>query len=304
MKRKYQIKTERYKVIIDGFESFINQGNFKSVSSYITAIAELLLWLETKGITNIKKVRQHDIQSYSEYLINRPNERTGGVLSESFIKNQLHSLRLFFDYLMDAGYNDKSFLLPKFVIKHHPPRNIVTRDEMTELFDKCETQFERAILAICYGCGLRRTEAIRLDIRDILISSGKLIVRIGKHDKRREIPLSDNVIKTIKDYVFEQRNELLKDTSKWVDAFFITTKGKRVSNNYLNNKLKEIIVRTGNDEIINKNITLHCLRHSIATHLVENGAGIEEVRDFLGHVEIDTTQLYSSRRRKHKLLNI
>src|ERR1035437_6739060 len=182
MKRKYQIKTERYKVIIDGFESFINQGNFKSVSSYITAIAELLLWLETKGITNIKKVRQHDIQSYSEYLINRPNERTGGVLSESFIKNQLHSLRLFFDYLMDAGYNDKSFLLPKFVIKHHPPRNIVTRDEMTELFDKCETQFERAILAICYGCGLRRTEAIRLDIRDILISSGKLIVRIGKHD--------------------------------------------------------------------------------------------------------------------------
>lgn len=304
MKKTNQIQSETYKTNIRRFKSYLEAEEYKKTGSYLTAITELIVWLETIGITNIKRVKQNEIQEYFNYLINRPNQRRTGLLSESHIKNHLHALRLFFDYLLESSQNDKTYLLPKFVKKRKIPRNILDREEVQELYKVCESQQEKALLSICYGCGLRRTEAIRLDLRDIQIRKGILIVREGKGNKRREIPMSTNVTKDIRKYVFEERSENLKKTEHWEEAFFVNPKGKRLSNNTLNDKLKKIVARTENEELINKNITLHCLRHSIATHLLENGAGFEQVRDFLGHIDIDTTQLYSIRRKRKKIINL
>ena len=91
---------------------------------------------------------------------------------------------------------------------------------------------------------------------------------------------------------------LLKESKQLEKAFFINPKGLRMSGDLLNDILKYIIESTGNNEIINKSITLHCLCHSISTHLQEAGAKIEFIRDFLGHIDIDTTLLYMIRRKK------
>ena len=135
------------------------------------------------------------------------------------------------------------------------------------------------------------------------LSKGILIVKEGKGSKRREIPLSDSMTKDFKKYITVERPGLLKNNALEM-AFFLNNRGERRRGNSLNKRLKQIISRTKNQSLIDKSITLHNLRHSIATHLMENGAGFENVRDFLGHIEIDTTQLYAIRRKRNKTYQI
>lgn len=137
-----------------------------------------------------------------------------------------------------------------------------------------------------------------LNVHDVLLSKGYLVVRSGKNDKRREIPLTETISAEIKNYIFTFRQQRVVFSVPLENAFFLNSNGQRISGGSLNNMLKTICSRSGNRKITAKNITLHCLRHSIATHLQEAGAGMEFVRDFLGHTEIDTTQLYMIRRRK------
>lgn len=123
----------------------------------------------------------------------------------------------------------------------------------------------------------------------------------GKGNKRREVPMSEGVIRDLKDYFINERSEYLKNHNKLEPAFFVNQKGKRMDGECMNDTIKEIVERTNNEEILKKNITLHCLRHSIAEHLIIRGATIEFVRDFLGHADIDTSYLYAIKNRNKKI---
>lgn len=118
----------------------------------------------------------------------------------------------------------------------------------------------------------------------------------AKNEKTREVPISDFFLEVLKRYSIK-RLEYLADNDKRSRRFFIAKNGKPITGKDLNESLKQIIKRTGNNEIISKHITLHCLRHSIATHLLDAGESFDYVRSFLGHAFIDTTQLYAKRRR-------
>jgi len=182
-------------------------------------------------------------------------------------------------------------------------REVVTKEEIESMLNCCTDLFERCIILTGYGCGLRRNEMVRLNIDDVLLSKGVLIVKEGKGKKRREIPLSDSMTRDLKEYITVERPGLLKNNALEM-SFFLNNRGERRRGNSLNKRLKQIISRTNNHSLIDKGITLHNLRHSIATHLMENGAGFENVRDFLGHIEIDTTQLYAIRRKRNKTYQI
>ena len=110
------------------------------------------------------------------------------------------------------------------------------------------------------------------------------------------------MIHQLNNYINNERENYLDSQNRFENAFILNNQGKRMLGSYANNLLKKIIVRTNNTDLLKKKISLHSLRHSIAVHLIENGASIEFVKDFLGHSDIDTTQLYARRRKRKTLL--
>lgn len=144
-----------------------------------------------------------------------------------------------------------------------------------------------AILEMMYGSGMRISELIELNLEDVHITMG--FVRVfGKGGKERIIPLGRGALTACTNYLNESRPQLLGNAPK-NDAFFITQRGKRFTRQGCWKIIKEHAQTAG----ITKEITPHVLRHSFATHLIENGADLRAVQELLGHSDISTTQIYT-----------
>ncbi|WP_256437263.1 tyrosine-type recombinase/integrase [Flavobacterium sp. CS20] len=174
-------------------------------------------------------------------------------------------------------------------------RTVLDQDEIKELYQATETAQERAILSLAYGCGLRVGELVKCNIEDIRLREKILIVPQGKGNKRRVVPMSNGVGKDLANYYYNERDELTKgrDYKPNQNAFILHSRGGRMNKDTYNKHLKKLIERTGNLEMKEKQITVHSLRHSIATHLLEQGIAVEQVRMFLGHSQLETTQIYT-----------
>jgi len=298
------IQTPHYVNLYKEFDTLIKAKNYAGENTYQYCIRDFMLWLESQDILRIKKVESSDVIRYYEYLLERPNKRRTGTLSASYVNQNLFSLRMFFDYLLETDQIKSAVVLPKYYRKEGKSRNIITQQEATLLFDSCVNSKEKALLSLAYGCGLRRTEIQKLNVNDINLASGILVVKQGKGRKRREIPVSDSVIRYLKNYLIHERTKLLQGKTQTELAFILGANGNRMQGEYLNLMLQDIILRTENRKLIKKELTLHCLRHSIAAHLIDNGASIEFVRDFLGHSRIDTAHLYARRRKRNRNINL
>jgi integrase/recombinase XerD len=149
---------------------------------------------------------------------------------------------------------------------------------------------DRAMLAIFYGCGLRRNEGVHLDSSDISFERKTLHVRKGKNYKERVVPVTATTLQYLQNYLYDARPYF---TATKNDAFFLTYSGRRLSGQQILNRLNTLIQLTGNAELMQKDIHLHTLRHSIATHLLQNGMRLERIKDFLGHSSLESTQIYT-----------
>lgn len=299
---KKTIQTPAFQNHLNDYDHFIKVRNYKAGNSemYQNVVLEFLIWLEESGITKIKSVTSKESVSYFEYLTTRPKKRGAGTLAEKTIKFHLFALGLFVLNLLENKQIEKGFFIPSYSNGNQKSRNVLTVAEIKTVYHYCQSEQERALLSVAYGCGLRRSEIEALDVKDIQLSLGMLIVRKGKGNKRREVPMSDSVIAHLKKYIIEERYQLLAGKTVLEDALFVNSKGKRTSGEQLNETLKRMIEQTQQYELIQKEITLHCLRHSIAYHLGENNAGIEFIRGFLGHSQINTTYLYAIKNKKRK----
>jgi integrase/recombinase XerD len=295
--------TQCYQNLHSDFDAYIKTIGYSrgQDSMYASCIREFLFFLESRIVFDLKEVRATEIIAYHEYLLERPNQRRGGGLSDSMIKTHLYSVRLFFDYLLDTGEIESSpARLPKFVLKKQKERNILSVEEITLLYKMCETKQDRALISLAYGCGLRRSELRKLDTSDVNYQQGIVIVRDSKNHKSRVVPMSNGVLKDIKEYFLYERMKYFKEGMATERALFINNRGIRSTGASMNDRLKQLIQKTQSPELICKEITLHCLRHSIATHLLDNGATIEFVQQFLGHSQIDTAHLYAKRRKQRQ----
>ena len=299
---KKSIQNKDFQKLAQGFDSFIKVRNYKSGKGrmYQNALTEFLAWLEEMGITKIRDVSTKESIKYFEYLIARPKLRGEGTLSQKTIKFHLFVQGLFLVNLMENKEIENGYYIPVYTGGIQKPRNILSVEEIKTVYQYCENEMEKALLSVAYGCGLRRSEIHALDLRDIQLNNGMLIVRSGKGSKRREVPMSDMVITYLKKYILEERNQKLAGKSQMEEAFFINSKGRRATGENLNDLLRKMIEQTGKYELIQKDITLHCLRHSIAYHLAENNAGIDFIRRFLGHSDINTTYIYAIKNKKRK----
>lgn len=275
-------------IIVKQFRIHVERlGYSKTSVSMLPRLIENFLNFTKKELQLIEPI---DITAYYKHLQERPHKRKPGGLSESYINHHIYSIKVFFDWQLEKGalqFNPISTL--EFPRPKSKPREILTIGEIKQVYQVTENLKEKALLSLYYGCGLRRSEGVDLDLRDIHFRTNFLYVREGKNNKRRAVPMSEKVRKDLYNYATKERFSKDGET-----AFICNGLGCRIASITLNRMLKELVERAG----IKKVITLHCLRHSIATHLLESGVSVEYVRDFLGHKFLESTQIYTRVTRK------
>lgn len=292
-----------YRTIAQTFYQYQKRLGYvpKSYQARFNYLNEFLHWLECKGNTDITSLTASEINQYYNYISTRPNKKDGGALSLRTTHGHMRTVRDFFEMLLQdeqIKINPTSIL--KFPYPKEPTnkRNVVTQEEIKQLYEVTQTAQERAILSLAYGCGLRAAELQSCNIEDIKLREKILIVPKGKGNKRRVIPMSNGVVKDLSNYYYNEREALTqgrdyKLSTSNQNAFMLHSRGGRMMDDTYNKYLKALIERTENETIKEKQITIHCLRHSIATHLLEQGIAVEQVRLFLGHSQLETTQLYT-----------
>lgn len=241
-------------------------------------------FLEYIALPHVQNITISQIKAYYSYLEDRKHKHKNQPLSEVYIAHQIYGLKLFFTWLEKTQQIDQN---PISNIKFKRPK-INSREPLTQaqtqtLFNATKNLKEKAVLHLCYSCGLRRSEAEALNLHDLDVVNNLLYVREGKGAKRRVIPINKSIKNDLENYCLQYR----KDKSN--DAFMIGRVKQRMRGASYNSLLKKILKRTN----IQTEVTLHHLRHSIATHLLENGMSLEFVRDFLGHSYLETTQIYA-----------
>lgn len=254
-----------------------------------------------KNVTALNAITQSHVYSYFEYLQQRKNKKRKGTLSTPSLNCIFAAIDKLCEYLNQMGVtaapSPTNFRIAEDKLAAINKIQPFTIDEIKTLqsniintysdapFKQREAIHEdlKLIFALYYGCGLRRSEGYKLTANDIDFDKKTIFVQQGKNYKDRIVPMSAAVCKVVENYVYNYRN-LLK--LKHNRLFISTTKT-------MTEHLKKLQAITNCNAIQSKRLSLHILRHSIATHLLQKGMSMEQIGRFLGHSSLNTTQLYT-----------
>ena len=270
--------------INDFRRELLNLGYSKTVVDNYPKYAQNLLDYTKE---NPLKISETHIKNYYEYLKTKVSRITKKAISESHIYSQLLAIKLYFEYLERTKTIKRNPYNLRIKQTTKNERIIFTQEEIQTLYLACQNITETTIVHLCYGCGLRRNEVELLTVKDINFEQKLLFIRKGKGKKRRVIPLTETIIKDLKEYF--TATEIIRNNNE--ESFLININGSKMKGNNVYNLFKRILKRT--QSLNPENYCLHSLRHSIATHLLENEMSIEMVRDFLGHSQLVSTQIYT-----------
>ena len=270
---------------IKNFLNFIE--NDKKVSqntlqSYRRDIMQYSAYIEDNKI-NYLKIDEKGIRDYLKYM-NDIGKKS------STISRSLASIRSFYQYLLRVKKIKKDptegIQSPK--IEKRVP-SVLTSQEVELLLEQPKNVDlkgirDKAMLEFAYATGMKVTEIISLDLEDVNLEEGYVVCK-GR-ERTRNIPLGSLSIKALKDYIENSRNILIKDEN--VKALFVNTNGQRLTRQ----GFWKIVKYYKEQAHISKDITPHILRHSFATHLLQNGADLKAIQTMLGHSDISSTQIY------------
>ena len=233
----------------------------------------------SQGVDDIHTIDRNYINNYVRKLRERK-------LAPSSVIRKVATLRGFFKWATSAEIIDKN---PASTLEQPktPQRlpKVVSIKEIEEMLHNNLTPLEHVIMELLYSCGLRVSELVNLKINDIDLSS-KYVRCFGKGSKERIIPIGEMAKNIIKQYLPE-RELILKKFNLNTKQLLISEKGRFITRQDVYNFIH------AQGKIIHKNISPHTLRHSFATHLLENGADLRVVQELLGHSDVSTTQLYT-----------
>jgi integrase/recombinase XerD len=258
-------------------------------------LQEFFEWIETNHNTTLEQITRQHVNAFYEYLkYARKSQHSDTFLKPQTLNSYIRCLKLFAHYLEETQQGT----LPVNLLYEKGEsyiRQILTVEEVQQLYQStCEDHYgirERAMLSLYYGCGLRSSEGIALNLEDVLLEQKMIYVRKGKGYKERYVPFVENQKEDFEHYLKQSRPKLLRDETE--QAFFIGHQGKRISYGILLKTLKRLQQRTGNEILMQKVIGLHALRHSIATHLMQRGMKFDYISQFLGHTLMSSTQIYT-----------
>lgn len=232
---------------------------------------------------NYLKVTEETILDYMEYL-REENKK------ESTISRSLASIRSFYQYLIRTKKikKDPTSKIESPKINKRVP-NILTSKEVELLLDQpkdvdLKGTRDKAMLEFAYATGMRVTEMISLNVDDVKLDEGYVVCR-GRN-KSRNIPLGSMSLKALKEYMEDARPYLIRDEEE--PALFVNISGTRLTRQ----GFWKIVKYYKEQAHIEKDITPHVLRHSFATHLLQNGAELKAIQTMLGHSDISSTQVY------------
>jgi len=281
-------------VLIESFEKWLKTLGYADSTVYASVryVNDFFFYLKPSGITHPEAIQPETLTNYHKHLQERKNKRFSRGLSDNYITSNINAIKRFSRYLQETG---KPFF--EVAIKTKPDKGtaktILTQNETKALYKSCDNDIlgirDRAILSIYYGCGLRRSEGINLDISDILLKEKRVYVRKGKNYKERYVPMTEAVKDDLGNYIYVAREKIRSFKNTKPEALFLSMQVKRLCGNALIRRIHKLAEIAG----IQKEIGLHTLRHSIATHLLQSGMTLEEVKQFLGHSSLESTQIYT-----------
>ena len=299
--KKLKLHNESFKQLVTNYKDWLDILGYAESTVYQLPnhLQEFFYYAENHGHSELKTINTQTIKDYYSQLKERANQTRHGALSKSYLNKHQQALKKFKDYLHHHNYKHFKVHLKSETNPTEEKLNILTQSEAKQLFkatqySHSESRFrlrDNALLVILYSCGLRRTEAVSLDISDILFDKERIYVRKGKNYKERFIPINRRNAELLEDYIYEGRPQFNNPTAS--EALFISQQGTRLNGMSFANRLKAIVRATNNKTIVEKHITLHILRHSIATHLLQKNVPLESIKTFLGHSSLESTQIYT-----------
>lgn len=298
------LKSDHYQYLEKSFREWLHVLGYARGTVYNLPlhIRELFYYLENNHIHHITELDNDLIKQHYYHLKERANIRRGGGLSNGSLNKHLQAYVKFGEYLRQSGRLALPLLDIDWEDDDTKEIETLTQQEIQLLYKATfgyheNTKWQpfgardRAILTIFYGCGLRRNEGYHLDTSDIDLDRRILHVRKGKAYKERFVPFNKTNAKYLQEYLYDSRPRL--DLDRTNSAFFISQKGRRMESQSMALRLKLLQQRTGDIGLQQKNVRLHVLRHSIATHLLQNGMPLDKISRFLGHTSLESTQIYT-----------
>lgn len=309
--RKLPLNNPSFIYLENSFGEWLDVLGYSSQTVYglPLAVREFLCYLERNEVGHIRLLTGKHFRDYYSELTSRSNQRKGGGLSSNHLNKHIQALRKFVEYLNQTGKldliemplkNEKleereiSWLTPfevQSLIKASYLKPQFKNSKRPDSFHEALQARDRAMIAVFYGCGARRNEGVNIDLSDINWDSSTLHIRKGKRYKERLVPISKQSFKFLESYVFDYRR-IICPTPK-TDALFVSERGGRVQSQSLFLRLKMLQQNSDSASLREKEIGLHSLRHSIATHLLHNGMQLPSISRFLGHSSLESTQIYT-----------
>jgi integrase/recombinase XerD len=263
-----------------------------TIDNYTFDLQRLCSYLDQNSISvSPINIQEETIQQFIYTISKELNARTQARI--------LSGLKAFFNYLIFEDYRNSNPMelieSPKIARKLPDTLSINEIDKLIQAIDlsKKEGERNRAIIETLYGCGLRVSELVNLKISDLFFEEDFIRVS-GKGNKQRFVPIATHTKKYIEIYKSTIRNKL-QIKKNFEDTLFLNQHGKQLTRAMIFTIIKDLAVKSN----IKKSISPHTLRHSFATHLLENGADLRSIQIMLGHESITTTEIYIHLDRKH-----
>ena len=272
--------------MIDKFLDYISvekRYSQNTLVSYKKDLEDLLLFIsETEGTEDLKKVDKKIIRNFIVSLSEKKIQKRS-------INRKLSSLRSFYLYLLKIGEIQVSPLETIPSLKFYAEKQIpISEEEMEDLGEILESEsgnsLEKLIIETLYQTGMRKSELCNILLEQVDFSKSEIFVK-GKGNKQRVVPISENLLKQMREYmVIRKPNE---DSGIY---FFVRENGKKLSEKFV----YSVVNRYLSLITLKKKKSPHILRHSFATHVLNNGAEISKVKKILGHSSLASTQVYTN----------
>lgn len=281
--------------VIESFRDYLDTLGYSPqiCSSIPNSVEYFMNYLKQRNIV-LSKVTRQDVLEYVNELQTTISPKTKKIRSNNQINSYVYALKHYNKYLHKV--KGQSFPIDHidYLKDDCKKRKNVSLENIKKLYEATtHTKYglrDRAMLAIYYNCGLRRNEGINVYTTDINFKDNYIHVRIGKLGKQRKVPFTNETKDILKEYIQTGRRRLLsKSEIKIRKTLFVSHRGKALDSQTLNYRLK-LLAHKAN---IRETISLHVLRHSIATHLLEKGMSIYSISKFLGHSSLESTQVYT-----------
>lgn len=256
---------------IETFKRYLLSKRYSpnTINTYSEALKSFLTFCNTKAI---KEIANDDVIAYNNDYILKHN------LSSSYQNQIVNAIKLYFKIVKESAIEIDKVHRPK---REKVLPNVLSKEEIKAILEAPKNLKHKAMLSMIYSCGLRRSELLNLIPNDIDSKRNVVIIRQSKGKKDRITPLSPKILELLRDYY--------KEYSPKIYLF----EGQEKNTQYSARSLEEVLKKSITLAKINKPVTLHWLRHSYATHLLESGTDLRYIQELLGHNSSKTTEIYT-----------